>query len=410
MGERQTAFLPSSRKVRLPDKAGKETDYWQYEFRRTVHGQRDSAISCFGPASLKGAFASALNAEGSPIAEDIYAVAKPLTVIVKDVPNEGRPDSYTGARRHIPMFGRTGAEETEDGRSDDLDAFAFGRGHAGRHRPARAGQNPRHRRALQSLRSDGTKQGQRAAIHLQPAGRCDADVREFPAMPFSYFDVETGRYRDAPQRSHPDRCHEGRPIGRARHRRFVESFFGQFQGNRDPPEGVFANITDAAMLGDESVHPERWLAGLGGLVCGYGLLAVGVNRWRRISGDSALLLAAEAAGSGQTAGCANRRPSSPPAECAKGPIACRPPCSGLVADMLDLPAAGLNLRRGLPQARIAGRRSGAGRPHADACSKRARACATAHRSASPTLGTRCPGYSAILDYRTEETKNNVTIG
>jgi tetratricopeptide (TPR) repeat protein len=168
----------------------------------------------------------------------------------------------------------------------------------------------------------------------------DADVREFPAVPLSYFDVDKGSY--VTLRTEPIPIEVTKAV-RLAERDIVASAPG-FSGNAKEietrREGIFANMTDAAELGDESVHPERWLSGLAGLASGYALLAVGVSRWRRISGDAALLRRRAAAG------LAKRRLRESAAEFAAGRARegadhVQTALLGLVADMLDLPAAGL---------------------------------------------------------------------
>ena len=114
LNQQRSAFMPKYEKVRLPDKSGKETDYWRFEFRRTFVAKAVGPYT-FGPASLKGTFATGLNEMGQPIGEDVYAAAKPLTV---ERPRcaPGRPARLLHRRRRSLSSGdRSGTAESEDG-------------------------------------------------------------------------------------------------------------------------------------------------------------------------------------------------------------------------------------------------------------------------------------------------------
>ena len=52
--------------------------------------------------------------------KEIYAASKPLAIMVKDVPQEGRPDELHRGDRPFPVGGRVGAAAIEGGRPDDL--------------------------------------------------------------------------------------------------------------------------------------------------------------------------------------------------------------------------------------------------------------------------------------------------
>ena len=117
--------------------------------------------------------------------------------------------------------------------------------------------------------------------------------------------------------------------------------------------GIFANITDPNRLGDDSIRPERWLAGLGGSAAGYVALALVVGRWRRLSGDTAMLRR-RAAG-----GVARRRLREASSHFAagrtrEGADQVLAAALGLVADMLGLPAAGMTSAEACRQLAAAG--------------------------------------------------------
>ena len=95
--ERKIAFMPKPEKVRLPDKSGRETVHWQFEFTRTFVPKRVDDLT-FGPVTLKGQFAVKVDADRGVLGENIYAVAKAITVKVRDVPATGGRSRISGRR------------------------------------------------------------------------------------------------------------------------------------------------------------------------------------------------------------------------------------------------------------------------------------------------------------------------
>ena len=335
--ERRLAFLPPSKKVRMADKSGKETDYWRFEFRRTFVAKKVGDYT-FGPATLKGTFATTVEA-GRPTGEDIYAVAKPLTVVVKDVPIEGRPESYIGAIGKFKLAATLTPLKVKTGDPMTLTLSLTGEGAWDGVSPPALGKISAiadHFKIYEA--TEQTKGNRREFTYsLRPL---DAGIAEFPAVPISYFDVEADRY--VTLHSEPIPIEVTKAV-RLAGRDIVASSLGANGNHREletSQEGIFANITDPTRLNDQSVRPKRWLIALAGLVCAYGLIALTVNRWRRVSGDTALLRR-RAAGR-----VARRRLKRATAELnagrtGEGADLARAALLGLVADVLDLTAASL---------------------------------------------------------------------
>ena len=84
-------FSPPGRRIRRMVKGGKAEGYREYVLQRNFTASKVGQY-VFGPVQLKGFLARDLER-----GEEVYAVAKPVTVTVKDAPAEGRPDSYIGA-------------------------------------------------------------------------------------------------------------------------------------------------------------------------------------------------------------------------------------------------------------------------------------------------------------------------
>ena len=92
-----------------------------------------------------------------------------------------------------------------------------------------------------------------------------AGIKEFPAVPISYFDVQDEKYVTLASPPIPIEVEKADKLAG---RDIVASPNGLSAGRKElemRQEGIFANITDLGQLTDESIRPERWLAALGGL-------------------------------------------------------------------------------------------------------------------------------------------------
>lgn len=348
--QRRSAFMPRYEKVELADKAGKKATYWRFEFRRTFIAKAVGPYT-FGPASLKGAFATELNSNGQAVGEDVYAVAQPLTVEVRDVPTEGRPVSYIGAVGVFRLAAELEPKKAKTGDPMTLTLTLDGEGTLDSATAPNLNAIPRIAEHFKIYApTDQTKKGQRQFTYsLRPL---DTDVKEFPSVPAAYFDVDAHRYitlhtepiaievSKALHLANRDIASGGRAMSGAKE---IETRQG----------GIFANITDPGQLSDDRIVPERWLAGLGGLTIGYFALALVVRRWRRVSGDTAMQRRRAAAG------VARRRLREASSHLAdgrtrEGADQILAASLGLVADMLGLPAAGMTSAEACRQLESAG--------------------------------------------------------
>jgi hypothetical protein len=333
----KTAFLPKYEKVKLPDKSGKETLYWRFQIPRTFIAKSVGPYA-FGPANLKGAFANALNEEGQPIGENLYAVAKPLVVNVRDVPLEGRPDCYTGAVGVFRLAADLEPTKVKTGDPMTLILTLSGEGtldNAAAPNLAAIPELAEHFKIYPP--TEQTRENQRQFTYcLRPV---DADVKAFPAVPVAYFDVDSKRYVTLSTKPIPI---EVSKATRLASRDIASS--GRLVGNSKEIEarqgGIFANITNPGQLGSDSIRPEWWLGGLGGLAGAYVALAFVVGRWRRLSGDTVMQRRRAAVG------VARRKLREASSHFAagrtrEGADQVLAAVVGLVADMLGLPAAGM---------------------------------------------------------------------
>jgi hypothetical protein len=92
----QKAEQQNTTQIKRSDAQGNETTYWEYRFSRTLIPQEFGNYS-FGPVTLKGMLPVAdADAPSGMVAQRIYAVAKPVSIAVVDVPRENRPADYIG--------------------------------------------------------------------------------------------------------------------------------------------------------------------------------------------------------------------------------------------------------------------------------------------------------------------------
>jgi tetratricopeptide (TPR) repeat protein len=336
LNEERIAFLPSSEKVRMPDKSGKDTEYWHYEFRRTFTALKIGPMS-FGPASLKGDFATEVS-DGRVQGETIYAVAKPAVIQVEDVPREGRPDSYINAVGTFRFSAELEPKRVRTGDPMTLTLMVAGEGMFDTATAPDLKKLPQVADHFKIYDATAQTKGNRRLFtySIRPL---DADIREFPAVPAAYFDVDTKKYVTLQTQPIPIEVSKAVPLSE---RDIVTSSrsSGRGQDLKASREGIFANVTDTARLGDQSVHVERWLLGGGALGGTYLALALLVGVWRRAHSDPALSRRRAALG------VAKARLSKASAEIAsshatQGAEHVLDALVGYVGDMLGLVEAGL---------------------------------------------------------------------
>ena len=331
-------FVPRGTRVLLDDDAGRPLEYWKYRFRRDFI-PKSTGTYTFGPASLKGRFADGASDDGRLLGRDIYTMARPLTFIVKDVPEQGQPDSYNGLVGKFTVNATLSPKKVKVGDPMTLTLTITGRG------TLAAAVAPKIA-ALPGIDGrfkvyDATEKTDDGSISFTYSIRPLAVGNEpFPPIAVSYFDVNTGRYETIATKPLPievgkaERLSTRRIVAAHRSRRGDNS---QIEARR---EGIFANETDPSAVHDDGVRPLHWLVGLAVLAALYIVLAFSTRRVKRLRGDTALLRrrGAKAAAHRQLrqglnllAGDAIREGT----ECVKAALA------GLVADTADLAQAGL---------------------------------------------------------------------
>ena len=338
---RAAAFLPTPKRIRQADSTGKERGYWQYAFERTFVAKRVGEFA-FGPVTLKGTFATSMAANKRLSGEDIYTVTKGASVVVKPVPEEGRPESFSGAvgkftieadlnPRQVKVgdpitltLTLRGEGTLEDARAPDLTAIPEVTEHFKTYEPTIETQDS----------------ARRFTYSLRPK---QAGIKAFPAIPLSYFDFEEERYVTLKTTPIPLEVSEATALASDQ---IVTAGAGS-QANgpniQVQAEGVFANITDLSAIRDETVRPLRWCLGLAGLAVLY-IAVVSLTQYlQRRAGDAALLRRLGAAARARSA-LDRARLAIEANELKQGAEAIRTSFVGLVADAANTQEAGLTPR------------------------------------------------------------------
>ncbi len=331
-------FLPKARQVVRQNKDARPAEYWEYELQRTFHPRRIGQFT-FGPVTLEGVFVVDVAEGGKADVEQIYAVAKAIEVTSRDVPREGRPDTYIGA---VGQFSLAAELEPKRAKVGDPMTLTLTLGGQGTLENAFAPDLAGMPEIAEKFKIyEATEEVQRSSCRFTYGLRpLEEGIEAFPAVPVSYFDVESERYvtlRSDPvpievtkaERLSDDQivATPGGPSGRPR----------ELQVRR---EGIFANVTDPAAVRDQSIHPGRWLLGLIGMAGLYAVVAVVTVRIQRLSADTALLCRRGAIGRART------RLQQAAAElesgrAREGADLVQDALVGLIADVADLPEAGL---------------------------------------------------------------------
>ena len=283
MGRRPAAFAPQAKRVTLPDATGKDTTYWFYEFPRRFVADRPGQFS-FGPATLKGGFVTGVSESGQLYGENIFASAQPITIVVNDVPTEGQPDDYCGAIGKFNNWNATfNPTQTRVDSPVTLTLTLRGTGSTADIKPLDLEKIPAIAKNFKTY--EGTRQDDDGVVKFVYTLRPENEnIKEFPAVPVSYFDVETGRYETLTTRPVPI---EVGPAEKLSSSQIVGAggLMNKHQELQVSSEGIFANVTDPAEVYDQSARPELWFSVLGGLVLAYIIIAFGTKRYRRLHED-----------------------------------------------------------------------------------------------------------------------------
>ncbi len=339
--ERPSAFHPRPHRTRRTDRQGQEVGYWQYEFTRVFVPTRIGQYA-FGPVTLKGMFATGVNAAGRVVGENIYAVAPQTAVTVKDVPRQGRPESYIGAVGEFRFEADLEPKKARVGDPMTLSIAMTGVGTLDSAWPPDLAKVPEVAERFRIYEPTDKTEGntRRFTYSLRPK---QEGITEFPSVEIAYFDVEKECYVTEQTAPIPVEVVKADRLGG---HQIVATRNGSGTAARDVEvsrEGIFQNVTDPSALRDESIRPGRRLVALAGLAGCYATAMVVIGQVRRRGSDAAWRRRRAAASRARTTLreaikelSANRATA--------GADRVQAALVGLVADVANLPEAGLTPR------------------------------------------------------------------
>lgn len=290
MEERKLAFMPEPQKVRLTDKSGKATTYWQFKFTRTFVSKRVEEYT-FGPVSLKGEFAAKADPVRGMLGENIYAVAKAITVKIKEVPRDGRPDSYLGAVGRFRLSADLSPHKPQVVKTGDPMTLVLSLRGEGSLDAATAPDLSKIPAIEKNFKiydaTEQTKNGEKQFTYsLRPL---TPGLTEFPPIEAAYFNPKTEQFETLRTEAVPIEIAKGDKLAG---RDIVASPNVASQSAKEIEtrrEGIYANMTDWSRITNQSIEPKVWASCWAAMLGGYGLLALAVTRSRRNSSDTARL-------------------------------------------------------------------------------------------------------------------------
>ncbi|MBI5366632.1 MAG: BatD family protein [Planctomycetes bacterium] len=331
-----SVYLPKARRIQRTTAGGQTAGYWEYAFARRFLSTRPGRFA-FGPATLKGTFATGIEARSGRLAgEELFAVAPKLTVTVKPVPEEGRPESFTGAIGRFEFRADLAPRKAKVGDPLTLTLTLRGSGTLDAAAPPDLKRLPEVAGRFRLYEATQETKGD-ARVFTYSIRPMAAGTAPFPSIPLATFDVEQERYVElatAPlelEIAEADRM-AGSDVVTSRAQTGAAA-----QALEQRTEGIFANLTDPSLVRDERVRPAAWLGALGGMAAVYVVAALLTARTRRLRGDPALL---------RRRGALDRargrlRAAAAAGATADGAEQTRAAFCGLVADIRNLPEAGL---------------------------------------------------------------------
>ena len=282
---RKTVFLPPSKRTTRTTMTGEDAGYVEYQLQRTFVPQRVGTFR-FEAASIKGMFGTGESEQGLS-GENIYAVSQPLSVTVKDVPLEGRPESYIGA---IGMFAVTAdvvPSTASVGTPMTLTLTVAGEGTLADLRPPNIDRIPGIAEHFRTY--DATEKPiANGRVFTYSLRALNENITELPPIPVACFDVEKEAYVSLATPAIPLTITAAQQLATSD---IVASQTAASNSSQlaVSETGLFANHTSLQTLRATNFSMKQWMTLWGMMIAGYLTLSVGVQRRQRLRADPALM-------------------------------------------------------------------------------------------------------------------------
>ena len=276
--------MPEPRQILRKDRSDTDAMYWDFEFSRTFVPRQIGELA-LGPVTLKGTFITEVTSEKKVNADDIYAVAHPLVVTVKDVPAQGRPESYIGAIGQFSVASDLVPTQAKVGDPMTLTLTLQGQGTI---ELAEAPDLTKIPEVVDQFRvyeaTEETRGGHRQFTYsIRPLR---AGQTMFPPVALSYFDVEQEKYLTL----------QTEPISLAISE--AEQLTGddisvataalRRHATLEARDGMLANINDASAIVDHSVNATQWFLLFSCMAGSYVVVVVVSDQLRQFLGNHEL--------------------------------------------------------------------------------------------------------------------------
>ena len=262
----------TSRQIQRSDALGNEMTYWEYRFTQTFIPLEFGNYT-FGPATLTGMLpvADALAPHGIA-GQRIYAVAKPVSVAVVDVPRENRPADYIGAFGTFRWETNLTPHQARVGDPMTLTLRLLGEGSTMNVRPLDLSANP-DVSALFRIHMPPVEEINDQSCTLTYTIRpLTSGEISFPPIAISVFDVTTEEFVSQQSLPIPLTIADAETVQSA-------TLFGSV-----PSDAVGVQLADGGLFGNKMVFSERlppitfaqWAKVMFLLSGGYAVIALGV--------------------------------------------------------------------------------------------------------------------------------------
>ncbi|MCW8129761.1 MAG: BatD family protein [Planctomycetota bacterium] len=326
----EAVFRPEARREIRKDAGGADVNYWVYEIPFEFTAPRPGPFA-FGPMTLRGSFVTGRD-QRSFLTREIYAVAPAVDVNVIDLLARPAPADFTGAIGRVDLSAQAQPESLRVGDPLTLTLEIRNGGKADLLKLI----GPPDLSAAEGLERDF------AIIDARPVGEVVDGAKLFkyalrpkragvhlPAITLSWFDVEKESFERVSTKPIELTVTESAKVGGAdvyasAPDRKESSALKEVEG------GIFRNMTEPRDLGDRRDLSAYYFASPAVLLVGYVALSLFVGRRRRLAADPALQRRARALREARRRIGAN-----------EGPATLRAALLGFVADLRNLPEAGL---------------------------------------------------------------------
>lgn len=328
-------FLPPSERIELKDAKGDQLQYWQFTLPRTFTAKEIGQFQ-FGPVTLKGTFVKTIDSQRQFTGQDVYAVAEPLTMTVKEPPLDGRPADYTGAIGRFAIAAQLSPTKAKVGDPMTLTLTLRGEGTRDAVRPPDLEAIPEVAESFKVY--DATEQdageARQFTYSLRPLKEGTAS---FPPVGMTYFDVDREEYVSLNTKPIPLEIGTAEVLSGDEIMRASVSTAGK-SGIESQVRGLRANDSALKSLRNDGVCPEQWFAGLGSLAGVYLILMLVTQKIQKRLGDPVAMRRRQAA---SRAVRRLREARQNMGEATSQASEMRDALAGLVADVANVPEAGL---------------------------------------------------------------------